>query len=440
MDDRALVGGQAATVLSGLLEFCVFSVSTCLSRDAGQLCVSVGLGSLSALSLLLSFFLLVYERCRGRRENPEEITAFPYSLLGNLCGAVGAALAGLLHIQVLLGAFAAALDALHFICWCFHVFLCWNSKSERRRRMMRGRRRQHLLTVCTLTVLVGFLRAGLPQLPVERPLGGRRLLHAALQDKTEILGYSLGLLSFIIACTSRFPMILRTHRGHVLTPPRAFSRLLSSLAAALYAAAVLVYDRRLAFLLRVMPWVLAAVCGCALDLFILILHWLKRQNRLQLASFFTDGEESSDSEALTNAAAQTKAKSVQKLSELNPYMDVSIRPAREFNLQEVTSGMKEEEGQILNRKVRVNRVGSFCSSDTSLDSSVSSDLEWDFEEENTQWIKMTTTQFLQQGWSVPPRLSTFARSVLRPLSSRETREAISAAGSPKETAAAAYSQ
>lgn len=37
--------------------------------------------------------------------------------------------------------------------------------------------------------------------------------------------------------------------------------------------------------------------------------------------------------------------------------------------------MKEEEGQFLNRKVRVNSVGSFCSSDTSLDSSVSSDLE-----------------------------------------------------------------
>lgn len=68
-------------------------------------------------------------------------------------------------------------------------------------------------------------------------------------------------------------------------------------------------------------------------------------------------------------------------------------------------------------------------------------LQWDFEEENTQWIKMTTTQFLQQGWSVPPRLSTFARSVLRPSSIRENREAISAAGSPKhETAAAAYSQ
>lgn len=97
---------------------------------------------------------LVFERCSCRRESPEEISAFPYSLLGNLCAAVGATLAGLLHIQVtpltsttelrscrvhicppppplqvLLSALAAALDALHFLWWCLHLFLCWNSKS-----------------------------------------------------------------------------------------------------------------------------------------------------------------------------------------------------------------------------------------------------------------------------------------------------------------------
>lgn len=47
--------------------------------------------------------------------------------------------------------------------------------------MMRGRRRQHLLAVSTLTAVGGFLRAGLAQLPVQRPLSGRRLMHAALQ-------------------------------------------------------------------------------------------------------------------------------------------------------------------------------------------------------------------------------------------------------------------
>lgn len=90
------------------------------------------------------------------------------------------------------------------------------------------------------------------------------------------------------------------------------------------------------------------------------------------------------------------------MTELDPYMDVSIPPAREvseasvkqhngivavsfyfmcvyvcqFTLQGLTSGMEEEKGgQFLNRKVQVSRVGSLCSSDISLDSSVSSDLE-----------------------------------------------------------------
>lgn len=56
------------------------------------------------------------------------------------------------------------------------------------------------------------------------------------------------------------------HRGQILSHPQVLSRLLSSLAAALYAAAVLVYDTRLAFLLRTMPWSLSAACCCALDL------------------------------------------------------------------------------------------------------------------------------------------------------------------------------
>lgn len=56
------------------------------------------------------------------------------------------------------------------------------------------------------------------------------------------------------------------HRGHVLTWPGVFSRLLSSLAAALYAAAVLVFDSQLGFLLKVLPWSLSAACCCALDL------------------------------------------------------------------------------------------------------------------------------------------------------------------------------
>lgn len=56
--------------------------------------------------------------------------------------------------------------------------------------MMRRRRRQRLLAVCTLTAVVGFLRSGLPRLPAERPLhSGRRLADAILQVRTRRLSH-----------------------------------------------------------------------------------------------------------------------------------------------------------------------------------------------------------------------------------------------------------
>lgn len=56
--------------------------------------------SLYSIQSALTVFRLVYQRCRCRRENPGEILTFLYSLVGNLCGAVGATLARQLHIQV----------------------------------------------------------------------------------------------------------------------------------------------------------------------------------------------------------------------------------------------------------------------------------------------------------------------------------------------------
>lgn len=43
---------------------------------------------------------MLHERCRYRRQDPEDLLIFLYSLLGHLCGAVGATLARQLHIQV----------------------------------------------------------------------------------------------------------------------------------------------------------------------------------------------------------------------------------------------------------------------------------------------------------------------------------------------------
>ncbi|XP_074492330.1 transmembrane protein 44 isoform X1 [Sebastes fasciatus] len=412
--------GDPDTFLSSLVAFCVDSVTFCFSPDADKRCVPVGLCSLSELLLLLSCFLLVYQRCGG--DNPGGTILLLYSLLGALCSTTGAILSRQLHIQVLMGAFAAAVDAVSLISCCFHVLLCWNSKTERRQRMMRGRRRQHLLAVCVLMVVAGgFLKSRVTQRPADRLLSRRKLLHATLQDNTEILGYTLGLLSFVIACTSRFPALCRVYRGQMLTWAYMFSGLLCSLAGVLYAAAILLYDTQLGFLLRVMPWLLSAICCVTLDLLILVIHRWKRGTTQLFASFPPDTESllGEDNDVMKRQRKQvhssvrtkhdsisSKTKNVQKMTEMGRYMDISVQPAGKICLKEVTLSKKEVEEWPLNRTVRVIRVDSYCSSDTSCDSSpVSSDLEWDFEAANAQWSEPSAKQqneFPPQEWPTNP--------------------------------------
>ncbi|XP_019936320.2 transmembrane protein 44 isoform X1 [Paralichthys olivaceus] len=406
-------GPGSNSFFSHLFAFCVDSFSTCFSRESDKLCVLIGLSSLSALTLLLSCLLLMYQRCRCPDENPaEETIILLYCFLGNLCSTVGASLSRQLYIQVLMGAFAAAVDAVNVMFSCFPVLLGLNTKTERRLRVMRRRRRQHLLGVCILMVVAGgFMKS--PVKPANRLLSRRRLLHIHLQDNTEILGYILGLISFVIVCTSRLPHVCRVHRGQMLTQAHVFSGLLCSLAGGLYAAAMLLYDTQIEFLLRVMPWLLTAICGVTLDLLTLILHWCKRGTRQQLIRLSPDTESLLGGSGLSteenvvmknhkklklNSSPQTKStfsskkKNVQ-MSEMGRYMDVSVHPEGKVCLQEA-------EDKCLNGTARGIRVDGFCLSDTSFDSStVSSDLEWDFEEANVQWRGPTVKQ--QKGDEFP---------------------------------------
>nr|XP_019936324.1 PREDICTED: transmembrane protein 44 isoform X4 [Paralichthys olivaceus] len=374
-------GPGSNSFFSHLFAFCEDSLSTCFSRESDKPCVLIGLSSLSALTLLLSCLLLMYQRCRCPDENPaEETIILLYCFLGNLCSTVGASLSRQLYIQVLMGAFAAAVDAVNVMFSCFPVLLGLNTKTERRLRVMRRRRRQHLLGVCILMVVAGgFMKS--PVKPADRLLSRRRLLHIHLQDNTEILGYILGLISFVIVCTSRLPHVCRVHRGQMLTQAHVFSGLLCSLAGGLYAAAMLLYDTQIEFLLRVMPWLLTAICGVTLDLLTLILHWCKRGTRQQLIRL------SPDTESLLGGSGLSTEENVVMKNHKKQKLNSSPQT-------------KEAEDKCLNGTARGIRVDGFCLSDTSFDSStVSSDLEWDFEEANVQWRGPTVKQ--QKGDEFP---------------------------------------
>ncbi|XP_034560149.1 transmembrane protein 44 [Notolabrus celidotus] len=415
--------GNFNTFLTNLANFCINSVSTCLSLDADKRCIAIGLSCLSALLLLLSCFLLVYQRYMYRRENPGGTLTSFYSFLGNMCSTVGAILSSQLYILMLMGAFAAAVDVIHVISCCFHLFLCWNSQAEKRQRMIKNRRRQHLLAMCVLLVVGGFLKPLVDYHPAQTPLGGRKLLHVTLQDNTEILGYILGVLSFVISCTSRLPAINRSLQGQMLTWVHMSSGLLSSSASALYASAILLYDSQFTFVLRVLPWLLSAICCVHLDLLIIVICWCKR-GRQQLTTLSPDTESLLGCPGLfpedntdmkkhrkqrVNSSAQTKNRSVQKTADMGCYMDVSVQSARKKCLPLETLSKEEMEDQPLHGTVRVIRFNSFCSSDTSYDSLLeSSDLEWDFEEANARWNEPTAKQqekvkFALQEWLKHPK-------------------------------------
>ncbi|KAM8873665.1 transmembrane protein 44 isoform 2-T2 [Spinachia spinachia] len=382
--------GNPLTFPSGLAEFCVDAVTTCFSQNAEKRCIPIGLSFLSMLVLLLSCFLFLYQRCTFRGEAPGGTISSLYSFLGDLCSTIGAVLSRQLHIQVLMGAFAATVAAVNCICCCSHVLLHWHSKTGKRLRMMKGRRRQHLFAVCVLMVVAGGLwKSRATHLPAVSPfMGRRRLLFATLEDNTEVVGYTLGLLSCVIGCTSRFPALCRAYRGHVLTRANVFSRLLCSLSGALYAAAVLLCDTRLGFLLRVTPWLLSATGCVAIDLLILVVHWWRRGTTRKLTSVSPDKESLlrssrllTEDHAVVNGQRKPRLRSSagtnEITTEMGGYMDV--KPAGEMGLKEVMC-KEEVDARGLSQTARVIRVDSFCSSDTSCGSSlVHSDLEWDFE-------------------------------------------------------------
>uniref|UniRef100_A0A673CHW6 Transmembrane protein 44 n=1 Tax=Sphaeramia orbicularis TaxID=375764 RepID=A0A673CHW6_9TELE len=170
------------------------------------------------------------------------------------------------------------------------------------------------------------------------------------QARSDILGYTLGILSFVIACTSRFPTL---HRGHTLPRAHAVSVVMRSLSGAFYAAAILLSDTHYAFLLRVMPWLLSAVSGIILDLLVSFCRTINTLYSLTLSS---------------------QMKSFLKATDMGRYIDVIAQPVRKICLKEI-SVSKETEDRSANGVERLIRVDSFYS-DTSLDSStVGSDLE-----------------------------------------------------------------
>uniref|UniRef100_A0A671S421 Transmembrane protein 44-like n=1 Tax=Sinocyclocheilus anshuiensis TaxID=1608454 RepID=A0A671S421_9TELE len=367
------------TVLDIVYRWSPEFVKSCRSTYEEHICISAALYVLSALMLLVSCSLLLYHRCKTRSKSwADEAVCALYCFVGNLCSAVGALLSKQFDFQISMASYMAILDVVHFLSISFSIYLWYKSKMGKKIRMVSRRRRQNFLVVCLLFVMGGNVYLGLPvhSSPVKVSPTMRRPLGIFLNDYTENLGYMLGLLSFAISWTAKFPFILKANRGeqNSAVQLRAF--------------------------VKAMPWILSAISCAVLDLFIVVLIcYRSNHKRPSVRSLDSDTESLLGDSSVTGQLCNNNVECYRKKhlsargispkgTDMGLYMDVNIQPMRKVCLKEVTiSRDGSSENLPLKRTVRVVRVDEQCSSGTSTDSSsVGSELEWDFEETKTRWI------------------------------------------------------
>ncbi|XP_028855740.1 transmembrane protein 44 [Denticeps clupeoides] len=400
-----------------------------LSGDQ-RMCFTFGLGAASALLLLAACVAVVGRRCKRRERRAVEVSACAlYSFVGNVCNALGAFLSNQLALQVLMGAFMAAVDVLHVISSTVTLFLWFRSGTAKRLRVMKRRRRQNLLSVVLLVLVAGGVYHGSRGLlsPPHQAANGRRLLGLLSHDRTELLGYALGLLSFVISWTSRLPALARVYKGEASSAVHVTAGFSCALSGALYSTAILLYDTSSAFLVKTMPWILTSLSSGALDLTIAVLGLYRvcrgRRETVRTLDFDTEcllGPSTHPFQCSCKSQLcrrrlvskdsflqlpKTKS-SINKMTDLGQYMDVSSQSGRKVCLKEVRLCREGPSEKETVSTVKVVRVDEPCSSSAYSDtSSNNSELEWDFEEANVHWCTVSNEPerpepFPLQEWTI----------------------------------------
>uniref|UniRef100_A0A672KUD0 Transmembrane protein 44 n=1 Tax=Sinocyclocheilus grahami TaxID=75366 RepID=A0A672KUD0_SINGR len=258
----------------------------------------------------------------------------------------------------------AILNGIHFLSVSFSMKM----------RIVFRRRRQNFLVVSLLYVMGGSVYLGLPvhSSPVMVSPTMRRPLGMFLNRRN--LGYMLGLLSFAISWTAKFPFILKANRGEQNSAVQVSSRVLSSVAGSLYI--------------------------CNQSNIVVLICYRSNHKRPSVWSLDSDtesllGDSSVTGQLCNNNVECCRMKHLSargispKGTDMGLYMDVNIQPIRKVCLSQGGHISRDgsSESLPLKRTVRVVRVDEQCSSGTSTDSSsIGSELEWDFGETKSQWI------------------------------------------------------
>ncbi|XP_034638133.1 transmembrane protein 44 isoform X1 [Trachemys scripta elegans] len=270
-------------------------LAACLARD--RACASAALGSLAALLWGSAQALLVRARCRRKGWQEVSVLCIIYSFVGSMCNMIGALLAKQLAIQVFIGAYMAAVDIIHFLLTLFPVCVsdprptpAPPGRRKRRRRQVRSSLLALALPLCTGPGWY-VLAMATSSSPKEFHGAQRRLLGTALQENTEVLGFALGMLAALVAFTARIPALSGACRGRLSPVTQLWASVSSALASVLYAAAIVTHDQRPAYFVRAMPWLLLALGSAALDMAIACLSCLMKSQMGQRLGLVAEATE-----------------------------------------------------------------------------------------------------------------------------------------------------
>ncbi|CAM5137535.1 unnamed protein product [Eretmochelys imbricata] len=397
-------------------------LAACLARD--RACGAAALGSLAALLWMAAHGLLFRARCRRKGWQEASVLCIIYSFVGSMCNTIGALLAKQLTIQVFTGAYMVAVDIIHFLLTLFPV--CASNprpapdlpgRRKRRRRQVRSSLLALALPLCMGTGWYGLAMAA-SSCPEEFHGAQRRLLGTVLQENTEVLGFALGMLAALIAFTARIPALSGACRGRLSPATQLWASVPSALASVLYAAAIVTYDQRPAYFVRAMPWLLLALGSAALDVAIACLSCLVK-SQMSWLDLGAEATETPDTWALLAQAEEEEEEPKGAEEEKAPnWLQLSTFPAPPALREGAAVGRRLdltiEQVQPAGRgAVRLPGDGQTSAADPALPkppayppvqvihaklspssssvvSSISSELEWDFEDMNLQWNRNST--------------------------------------------------
>ncbi|XP_069583281.1 transmembrane protein 44 isoform X2 [Ranitomeya imitator] len=378
----------------------------CFAED--KICVSFGLWLLSCLFWFTSFSLHFYLRCKRKSSYEESVFWNIYGFFGSMCNTIGALLSKQLTIQIITGAYMALSDVIGFVLTLFPA-----CNSSFRVRIRNSRRKQKpVFSALSISILISLgycyslVENDLPSFDLSHA-PRRRLLGTTLQENTDVVGFTLGIVAVLVSWTVKVPVITRVCKGQMFPVIRVWAVLFSALASLMYAAAIMSHDRRSEYFVKAIPWFLISMGAAALDVALVFLSCIMKNKLVQQLGLVLDAtlnEESCEllavEEQMVEGARIPSTTTDAKTSNWTP---LNMAPNRYLSKNDMRAVRLPGDGQTtpmhINHQEPVGYLdlsvypppcithstnSPSCSSDAS---SNTTDLEWDFEDLDQNWRK-----------------------------------------------------